>query len=115
MTINLEGDFIIGIDRATDEETDEETVIVPQLIDGMERQIHTGDVISWRSGGYFSSYLCFGFVIDINPEQGCIKAINQNGNRVTIWRTYLTTILARDGDYNLIPIEYMEKFGVLTE
>jgi hypothetical protein len=108
-TIRLENrDWVIGVDRARHEET----VIVPQLIDGMQRQIHVGDVISWRSGGYFSHFLCFGFVISVNREQGNIKAVNQNGNKVTIWRTYLTNILARDGDYSLIPNEYMNKFGM---
>jgi hypothetical protein len=104
-------EWVLGVDRATDEET----VIVPQLIDGMQRQIHAGDVISWRSGGYFSHYICFGLVLSVIPEQECIRVINQNGNKVTIWRTYLAVILAREGDYSSISNEYLVKFGVLTE
>jgi hypothetical protein len=104
-------DWIIGIDRGSDDET----VIIPQLIDGMQRQIHEGDIISWRSGGYFCHYLCFGLVLSVNPERENIRVINHRGNKVTIWRTYLAVILAREGDYSSISNEYLEKFGVSTE
>ena len=104
-------EWVIGVDRATNEET----VIVPQLIDGMHRQIHAGDIITWRSGGYFSHFICFGLVLSVNPERESIRVINHNGNKVTLWRTYLAVIIAKEGDYSSISNEYLEKFGVLTE
>lgn len=103
-------DWIIGINREG-----EESVIAPQLVDGMQRHIHSGDIISWRSGGYFGHYLCFGLVLIVNHERQNIRVINQNGNKLTIWRTYLAVILARSENYDSIPNEYLEKFGLLTE
>jgi hypothetical protein len=77
------------------------------IIDAMSRQIEAGDIINWRSGGYFGHYMAFGMVTQVDYDKGCIKVINHNNNRVTMWNTHMCVILAKANDYSNIPEEYI--------
>lgn len=84
--------------------------ITPIMIDAMSREIEAGDILNWRSGGYFGHYMAFGMVtqVDYGDARGCIKVINHNGNRVTLWNTHKCVILAKANDYSNIPREYLK-------
>jgi len=83
------------------------THTIPIIIDAMSREVEPGDIINWRSGGYFGHYMAFGIVTKVDYDKGYIQVINHNKNRVTIWRTHMCVILAKANDYSNIPEEYM--------
>jgi hypothetical protein len=82
--------------------------IQPIMIDAMSREIQVGDIINWRSGGYFSHFLSFGLVRRIDYTNGHIRVLNHNKNMVTLWHTHLCIILASEGDYSAIPEDYLK-------
>lgn len=81
--------------------------ITPIMIDAMSREIEAGDILNWRSGGYFRHYMAFGMVTKVDYDKGHIQIINHNKNRVTIWKTHMCVILAKANDYSNIPEEYI--------
>lgn len=82
------------------------------ITDAMARRVEVGDVITWKSGGYFSNFMSFGLVLRINDDLGSIRVLNHNSNKITIWRTYNVIILARSNNYDLIPDRYRRNFGI---
>ena len=99
------------IEEFTREEVQE--VPPPLIIDAMSRQIRPGDIITWKSGGYFSNFLSFGLVLYVNREKGYIQILNHNKNKVNLWHTHLCVIIAREPDYSLIPEEYLETWNII--
>lgn len=82
--------------------------IRPIIIDAMSREIHPGDILNWRSGGYFGHFLSFGLVMRVDCVNGHIRVLNHNKNMVSLWNTHLSVILASEGDYSAIPEEYLK-------
>jgi hypothetical protein len=82
------------------------------MIDSLNRPIRPGDVLTWSSGGYFSRFQSVGVVVSMDSRRRFIRVRNHNDNIVTIWITYNKTILARQGDYSLIPEDYKQKLGI---
>ena len=82
--------------------------IRPIMIDAMSREIHPGDILNWRSGGYFGHFLSFGLVVRVDEVNGHIRVLNHNKNMVSLWNTHLSVILASEGDYSAIPEEYLK-------
>lgn len=81
--------------------------------DAMGRNIHPGDILTWRSGGYFGHYQSFGIVIEVTPiPNRKIRVRNHNYNIINIWNTFNTIIVARRGDYSDIPESWQIKLGV---
>jgi len=79
----------------------------PIMIDAMSRQIQVGDIINWRSGGFFNHFLSFGLVMRVDDVNGHIRVLNHNNNMVTLWNTHMCVILASEGDYSAIPETYL--------
>lgn len=87
--------------------------LTPHLLDGMGRRIQVGDIISWKSGGYYQNFLSFGLVRTIHYDVGRIRVINHKGKGVNIWITDKTVIIAKENNYETIPEWYLEKFGII--
>jgi len=85
-------------------------VVRPPWLDAMKREIHTGDIITWKSGGYYHSYQSYGLVLRINTES--MRVRRHSGHETTIWIFSNTVIVARYPEYNLIPDEILEKLGI---
>ena len=81
-------------------------------VDFFKRELQPGDFITWMAGGYFASYINYGLVLSVNHERGFIRIRNHNGNKITLWNTHNATIIARYGDYTLVPREYLERVGI---
>ena len=96
--------------RVNQREVPTTTEIPRPLLDSMKREIHPGDIISWVSPKYYSSAINYGLVLHVLRIR--IRVRNHNGNNITIWNSYNTTILARYGNYDLIPEEYKRKLGI---
>jgi len=83
-----------------------------RVADAMDRELDVGDIITWRSGGYFGNYISFGKVLNSKTSPRCITVLNQNGNTVTIWNTYNVVIIARSGNYDLVPESHKRIFNI---
>lgn len=84
-----------------------------QLLDALGRKVEVGDIISYKSGGFFNNFMSTAFVTQTREDIGSIRVINHNGNGVTIWNVYNCVILAKSDNYDLIPEEYLRKLGVI--
>jgi hypothetical protein len=83
------------------------------MTDGMGRDIQTGDILTWNSGGYYNNFMSYGIVKDIHDEHGRIRVINHRGKGVNIWVTQNTVIIAKRDNYESIPDDFLRKFGVI--
>jgi len=84
--------------------------IRPPSLDGMKREILVGDILTWKSGGYFHSYQSYGLVLRVNDQS--MRVRRHSGHETTIWIFSNTVIVARYPHYELIPEEILEKLGI---
>ena len=81
--------------------------------DSLGREIECGDILLWKSGGFFNYFLSYGIVLSIFRETPYrVLVLNNNKNKVTLWSTSDKTILAKHNNYDIIPDRYKDIWNI---
>jgi hypothetical protein len=81
--------------------------------DSMARKIECGDILLWKSGGFFNYFLSYGIVLTIFQDIPYrVLVLNTKKNKVTLWSTFNKTILAKHDNYDIIPNKFREVWDI---
>jgi hypothetical protein len=79
----------------------------------MARKIELGDILLWKSGGFFNYFLSYGIVLHIFRDIPYrVLVLNTKKNKVTLWSTFDKTILAKHDNYDIIPDRFRAIWGI---
>jgi len=98
---------------AAEQATYEVTTYGRVFWDSMARKIECGDILMWKSGGFYNYSLSYGIVLTIFRDIPYrVLVLNTKKNKVTLWRTGDKTILAKHDNYDIIPDEFRDIWNI---
>jgi len=83
-----------------------------RFMDSLKREISELDILVWMGGGMYYKVYHYGIVLHLNDEQRTMKLRNTNDNKITIWNSYNTLILAKYPNYENVPESLLNQLGI---